>query len=595
MKKSKKTSKSALRSKNVFFLLLVLVALPVTLYAVKNPAIFRSGAAPAQGAPVLEAGFPVSVVDESKCTGTFGVGTSSVLIGDIDKSSGLEIVAGACSPKALYAWDNKGQLLAGWPVEKEVFMKGLPSLGNLAGDNTFAEVFSAFQPRLQSKSLFSAYSNGGKAMAGWPKEASNFTPYPAALYDLDKDAIDEVFINEEDGKLHCYKANGNVCSGWPSDTCSAQQRVTTPAVGDLDGNGIAEVFTTSGDKLCGYAQNGRALQGFPRLISDYGYLSFPVIGDINGDAKKEVVVAFSEKDGPHIGVYSLNGTNNYAFSTKAGISYWTAPALADLDGDKLPEIIVQGNGFVVAHNADGSYVLGWPVEIASKFDYFDSSPVAGDIDGDGSPDVVMTYKDAGIIGKTTTVFAFNSAGKMLPHFPLSIQLEHGGTPAIADIDLDGRNEFLLVATNGEKVAGGNNKIWAYDLHGEGQYGGVEWGQFMGGMKRNGTYAPSTGSAPVPGSEGSITISPTSLPNAKRGSSYKSQIEVKTTGNVTLKAYMTGLPKDLWSSCTGSGQSVTCKIRGTVSRRASAIEYPIKVTVTSSGGVSKTFTLPLLVK
>ena len=507
----------------------------------------------------------------------------------------MEIIAGACSTKGLYAWTNKGQPLSGWPNEG-VYIKGLPSLGNLEGGSEASEIFSAFQSRYDSTYDLEAFKNNGQKMSGWPRQSSNYMRYPAALYDIDKDGIDEIFTAEESSGLSCYKANGGVCSGWPSDNCNNDQSLSTPAIGDLNNDGKVEIFSTASlvgtTNLCGYQPNGRNLPGFPKSITSLGYTSGPVIGDIDGDGQKEVVINYATKDGGMVGVYSMDGGTKKTFPTKAQQSYWLGIALADIDQDSLPEIIIQGDKYVSAQNADGSDVPGWPVEVDKYLSYSNSSPVVGDIDGDGNQDVVMSYINAGSLWKPGYVYAFKSDGQMLSSFPIVLSFGDSGTPAIADIDQDSRNELIIIGQGGEKVAGGNNKVWVYDLNGKGPYGGIEWGQYMGGMKRNGLYAPTAGFQPKP--KAVITIYPPKLPDARIGKSYNGQLKAKTASDTKLTAKVSGLPKNLKASCSKAAKTITCNISGSVARTTKPGIFNVSVLVTSSDGTSETFTVPLTV-
>src|SRR5439155_21451397 len=73
------------------------------------------------------------------------------------------------------------------------------------------------------------------------------------------------------------------------------------------------------------------------------------------------------------------------------LGYGAAPALADLDGDCIPEIIVQTDGYLNVWRGDGSVFPAFPVPVPGAMG--NSSPVVGDVDGDGLPDLVITTHD----------------------------------------------------------------------------------------------------------------------------------------------------------------------------------------------------------
>src|SRR5439155_8638951 len=64
-----------------------------------------------------------------------------------------------------------------------------------------------------------------------------------------------------------------------------------------------------------------------------------------------------------------------------------AIALADLDGDCIPEIILQTNGALNVWRGDGSTFPGWPVSVPGTMLF--TAPVVDDVDGDGLPDIVV--------------------------------------------------------------------------------------------------------------------------------------------------------------------------------------------------------------
>src|SRR5262249_10099499 len=107
-------------------------------------------------------------------------------------------------------------------------------------------------------------------------------------------------------------------------------------------------------------------------------------------------------------------------------------------------------------------------------------------DGDGSSDIALTVA---VDGSSTggDVRAYHADGTLLAGFPKVLPLGFGAVPAIADIDLDGRNELIVTSAYWGRTPGSYPKVWAFDLHGS-NYGAVEWGQFMHDAQHTGTYS-----------------------------------------------------------------------------------------------------------
>lgn len=209
---------------------------------------------------------------------------------------------------------------------------------------------------------------------------------------------------------------------------------TTPACGDLDGDGRAEIvvgFTGSmrgvvqifDDVSTGFAPMASArsnAQGYMQLPvpSRFRGATFPALGDIDGDGRDELVVGLSEVRGGLIVVledategftiHEVNRTGrpwiqvepSATSSMSGGIAI---PSLGDLDGDGRDEMAVGfgwGSRGRVAILDDA--VAGYPTSRAETFvlatgrTAYQSGegaarPVIGDVDGDGAEELVVGF------------------------------------------------------------------------------------------------------------------------------------------------------------------------------------------------------------
>ncbi len=160
------------------------------------------------------------------------------------------------------------------------------------------------------------------------------------------------------------------------------------------------------------------------------------------------------------------------FPVDLGASAEGAPVLVDLDGDGVHEIIVAtSDGTIHALNAQAEPHPGFPVSTGAwpSFAHGAAGPYAsgavslptpgtlagaavGDVDGDGSPDIV--------VGTTAgSIDAFSAQGERLPGFPTFIVgrepeaftpghgWENGifAAPALGDVDGDGALEIVIGA------------------------------------------------------------------------------------------------------------------------------------------------------
>jgi hypothetical protein len=195
-------------------------------------------------------------------------------------------------------------------------------------------------------------------------------------------------------------------------------------------------------------------------------------------------VVVASEGGTKVRVLAASGTVERTMTAASSAGYGTAPALGDLDGDEVPEIVVQTEGALDVWKGDGTTFPGWPKTWSGRW-LGNSAPVIGDVDGDTLPDIAITTQVAGSCCDGD-VRLYNRNGVMHSRFPKEPVIGSGGAPAIADVDLDGRNELVVLGSAWDGHTGLYDKVWVYDLHGA-TYGGIEWGQFGGGPQHLNHY------------------------------------------------------------------------------------------------------------
>jgi hypothetical protein len=406
----------------------------------------------------------------------------------MDGDGTLEIVVTALAVGPLYAWNHDGTPVTGWPVSG-ISGAGYPAMGNLAGGKEALEVFSG---HWGTPGKMCAYNGAGATLAGWPRNSANYVGAPPALMDINDDDLDEMFLEEEDWKLHAYRADGSILPGWPAYQVVGGQERHTPAFADLDGDGDTEIFSASGSTspgvyTLGYHANGIAVTGFPLLTGGLTD-TYLATGDVDADLRPEIVAVLRESASPWRPIATLisaNGTVERSWFCVGTLYYGTAPALADLDGDTFPEIVIQTETTLEVYKGDGTAFAGWPLSWSGRW-LGNSGPVVGDVDGDQLPDIVVTTQQAGssVFGD---VRAFNRNGSSLPAFPIALNIGSGAVPALADMDLDRRNEIIVSGSYWSGTTGNYDKVWAFDLGGA-DHGPIQWGQFGGNSRHSGYFS-----------------------------------------------------------------------------------------------------------
>ncbi len=304
--------------------------------------------------------------------------------------------------------------------------------------------------------------------AGWPQHVAQSTTSGARLADLEAGGAQEVVVGAD--CLYAWRADGTELEDGDGDPRTSGVFApdgcdpivgfrSDPALVDLDGDGALEIVATGwgGSSAPGMlvvvAADGAAAPGWPRALSGGYNWSSPAVGQLVADARPEIVTVSGEDgvvyafhaDGDEVRDGDQNpGTTGPFFATASAFNYGS-PALGDLDGDLLDEIVVVQNstaGRVFAIDADGTLLPGWPFETGGQIT---ASPVIANLDGAGLPEVVVT-------SESDSVHVLTAGGERLPGWPQAAVVNSvtGRTPSpvVVDLDQQGGLEVVVVANDG---------------------------------------------------------------------------------------------------------------------------------------------------
>jgi hypothetical protein len=247
------------------------------------------------------------------------------------------------------------------------------------------------------------------------------------------------------------------------------------ATGDLDGDGMTDVVTANhdGNSISVLLGNGAGDFAAAQDFDMGGSPKCIVLGDVNGDGRLDVIVGIG---GSPLGLDSVAIRLNMAgpgtpFTLGPPMFFYcgidpNAIALADMNGDGIPDVIV-GNGgsadVAILFN-DGLGNLGFPMSLPV------GAPVValavGDFTGDGHADIAAA---TGLATSPIALWVWSPTGgfQSLPG-PVP---PNGASPsflALADVNGDGKSD-LLAGCPGGAAGGGGTMVFAFGGNGAGGF------------------------------------------------------------------------------------------------------------------------------
>jgi MYXO-CTERM domain-containing protein len=323
-------------------------------------------------------------------------------------------------------------------LAREAFPPGSPAIGDIDGDGKKEIVFGTY-----AGTLYALHFDGTPLGGKWPLRLPDVPSCPRgtapalpagtfcmdekhpiargavasiSLADMDKDGKLDVISAAFDGHIYVFHGDGTPVDGWPVEVrydgdlagndpnmctadpktnrpCLHSRMITTPAVGDVNGDGIPDLGVGSNQYLgksgalgAFFVVDGRGsktpgspyLPGWPVISSSFnlfplvgeGIVSAGMMADVDGDGKPEVIFhgtgstpivlpAHPQNStipgaNPSNVVATLDPTFGELYSSPTGlegnnmIAVFSQPTVGDLDQDGHPDIIAYGASFSLA-------------------------------------------------------------------------------------------------------------------------------------------------------------------------------------------------------------------------------------------------------
>ena len=240
----------------------------------------------------------------------------------------------------------------------------------------------------------------GDITANSKNKAWNYSSAPStdfwdetAIAEIDNDVDDgqEIIVatsnsDYTDGRVYALDGDTNNVL-WSNDEPTASE---PPSVDDVDGDGTKEVIVGSHDLYLYNINSKNGTKNWRYLINNQTGVIGPyrsTIFDINNDGSKEIVFGEAGQTGAYNGhVVALNSNGNQVWNSSSTEvqGFQNLPAIADLNGDGYPEVVITGNGMVVVYNGTNGVEL-WRKHMANTY----ANPVVADLDNDNDYEVIV--------------------------------------------------------------------------------------------------------------------------------------------------------------------------------------------------------------
>lgn len=298
----------------------------------------------------------------------------------------------------------------------------------------------------------------------------------AAVGDVTGDGRPDVVAAGLDGIVRVWNTNGALAASADMGDAAIY---ASPALGDIDGDGVKDVTVSNNNNdIASWSFRGDTARRVlfrhePAAVvpGPTGMFASPALADLDADGRLDIVTAswgqtlhvISGRTGQHV-----PGWPKWLWDT-----IWSSPAVGDVDGDGLPDVVVggdcdgsgvpqpcygtSGGGYVWAFNGNGTEK--WRAFVPGQVVW--SSPALVDLNADGAQDVVV---GTGIYWNEPAgreLLAFDGrTGRRLWSSPMPERVV--GSPAVADVDGDGRPEIFIISRGARLFAlrSDGSRIWS---------------------------------------------------------------------------------------------------------------------------------------
>jgi hypothetical protein len=374
----------------------------------------------------------------------------------------------------VYVFEVDGSVMPGWP--KTFGVENLDFNGEVTGaslvfadlndDRKLDVVLSNPGAENTLEERLFAFDSDGTNLPGWPVQLQNRSFTPLAVGDVNNDDLIEIVLETNAGELMIFDSGGQMLSSWSFE--QIPQDRSGPVLADFDGDGDLEIVTSGcTQNLYMWDHLGTPMSGWPVQLDDSSgpqlrWTGSPIIGDVDGDSKPDVVISSTQYDDASASLVSR----------------------------------------VHAYSADGTPLPGWPktYSLQEVGDLYYAGILA-DVSNDGMSNYVIgPWRNL----HNRPIYVFDKFGDLVgdSNFPFRQDSYYYSSPAVDDLDGDGDLEMAFVENGGGEVL-----VW--DLETPTTTRALAWPMFQHDAQHTGVYVPAAVSVLFV----AIDIKPGGFPNS----------------------------------------------------------------------------------
>ncbi len=262
-------------------------------------------------------------------------------------------------------------ILSGFPRNVNSPVRTSPVVADLNHDGRNEIIIAAADGKIH------VFNPKGDYLQGWPKKLSKGVFYRLpAVADVNGDGYDEIIlVSQQDKKVYILNYKGQVINSY-----TTKSRYSTPVIGSFLNKDEKEILIWDHDRGAVEIYNDKKPLLVQRLI-DGDSINNPAIVDVNGDGYDEIVATGQRYGFEKIFVFQFDKKlKQYKTLSSAPLNYQrscspflTAPSIADIDDDGLPEAVVTcGSTVNLFKKTDTNHILAFDLSsknIKLKWDY----------------------------------------------------------------------------------------------------------------------------------------------------------------------------------------------------------------------------------